>query len=104
VLTQTGIRTPCGYASQYTDPATGLQYLRARYYDPATQQFLTVDPLLAQTDQAYAYAGGSPTNATDPSGLTIHYDRDGAINLEQVLLTQATALSSTLHIFRFRDR
>ena len=32
------------YAGQYTDPATGLQYLRARYYDPATQQFLTVDP------------------------------------------------------------
>jgi len=69
VLTQTGTTTPFGYAGQYTDAATGLQYLRARYYDPTTQQFLTVDPLLAQTEQAYAYAGGSPTNATDPSGL-----------------------------------
>ncbi len=45
-----------------------MQYPLPRYYDPATQQFLTVDPLLAQTEQAYAYAGGSPTNATDPSG------------------------------------
>ena len=69
MLTQTGTLTPFGYAGQYTDAESGLQYLRARYYDPATQQFLTVDPLLAQTDQAYAYAGGSPTNATDPSGL-----------------------------------
>jgi len=68
VLTQTGTLTPFGYAGQYTDAATGLQYLRARSYDPTTQQFLTVDPLLAQTEQAYAYAGGSPTNATDPSG------------------------------------
>ncbi|MBA2676842.1 MAG: RHS repeat-associated core domain-containing protein [Ktedonobacteraceae bacterium] len=68
VLTQTGTLTPFGYAGEYTDAASGLQYLRARSYDPATQQFLTVDPLLAQTAQAYAYAGGSPTNATDPSG------------------------------------
>ncbi|MBA2682186.1 MAG: RHS repeat-associated core domain-containing protein, partial [Ktedonobacteraceae bacterium] len=45
VLTQTGTLTPFGYAGQYSDAATGLQYLRARYYDPATQQFLTVDPL-----------------------------------------------------------
>ena len=69
VLTTTGTTTPCGYAGQYTDAESGLQYLRARYYDPATAQFLTVDPLLAQTDQAYAYADGSPTNKTDPSGL-----------------------------------
>ncbi|MBA2676844.1 MAG: RHS repeat-associated core domain-containing protein [Ktedonobacteraceae bacterium] len=68
VLTQTGTLTPFGYAGEYTDAASGLQYLRARSYDPATQQFLTVDPLLAATEQAYAYAGGSPTNATDPSG------------------------------------
>ena len=69
MLTQTGTLTPFGYAGQYTDSEAGLQYPLPRYYDPATQQFLTVDPLLAQTDQAYAYAGGSPTNATDPSGL-----------------------------------
>lgn len=25
---------------QQTDPSTGLQYLRARYYDPATRVFL----------------------------------------------------------------
>ncbi len=32
---QTGtLANPFGYAGQYTDPETGLQYLRARYYDP----------------------------------------------------------------------
>lgn len=60
-----------GYAGEYTDPESGFLYLRARYYDPATQQFLTVDPLLALTEQAYNYATGSPLNATDPSGLWV---------------------------------
>jgi len=33
-----------GFAGQQTD-ATGLQYLRARYYDPGTGVFLSRDPL-----------------------------------------------------------
>jgi len=65
------VYNPFGYAGEYTDAESGLIYLRARYYDPATQQFLTVDPALAMTEQAYAYAAGSPTNFTDPSGLFI---------------------------------
>ncbi len=40
-----------------------------RYYDPATDQFLTVDPDLAETGQAYAFTGDDPLNATDPLGL-----------------------------------
>ena len=57
------------YAGQYTDPETGYQYLRARYYDPATGQFTSVDPIVAATRDRYEYVGSSPTNATDPSGL-----------------------------------
>jgi RHS repeat-associated protein len=60
---------PFRYAGQYRDAESGLYYLRARYYDPATQQFLTRDPLVAATEQAYAYAGGSPLNGGDPGGL-----------------------------------
>jgi RHS repeat-associated protein len=64
------VSTPFGYAGQYTDSESGLQYLRARYYDPSTQQFLTVDPVsAATTQQPYSYAGGNPTNAADPMGL-----------------------------------
>src|SRR5205814_872041 len=43
------------YAGEYQDAESGLYYLRARYYDPATQQMVTVDPLVAWTEQAYAY-------------------------------------------------
>jgi RHS repeat-associated protein len=60
--------TPLGYAGQYTDAETGFQYDNARYYDPATAQFLTVDPLKALSIENYAYADDSPVNATDPSG------------------------------------
>lgn len=57
------------FAGQYTDAESGLQYLRARYYDPATGQFLTRDPLEAITQSAYGYVDGDALNATDPLGL-----------------------------------
>jgi RHS repeat-associated protein len=63
------VSTPFGYAGQYTDSESGLQYLRARYYDATTEQFLTVDPLAALTQQPYSYAGSNPANAVDPMGL-----------------------------------
>ena len=59
------------FAGQQTD-ATGLQYLRARYYDPATGTFLSRDPMSASpgwTQSPYGYAGGNPVNGSDPTGL-----------------------------------
>jgi RHS repeat-associated protein len=61
--------TPFGYAGQYTDP-TGNLYLRARYYDPATAQFLTRDPLEALTANPYGYTDGNPLQYIDPLGLS----------------------------------
>ena len=69
------VANPFRYTGEYTDAESGFIYLRARYYDPETQQFLTVDPALAWTEQAYAYVGGSPTNFVDPLGL--YFDRPG---------------------------
>jgi RHS repeat-associated protein len=60
--------TAIGFAGGYTDP-TGLVYLVNRYYDPATGEFLSVDPLIQQTQQPYIYAGDNPVNATDPNGM-----------------------------------
>lgn len=44
-------------------------YLRARYYDPQTGQFLTRDPLEAITGQPSGCAGNDPLNSADPTGL-----------------------------------
>jgi RHS repeat-associated protein len=61
--------TPLGYDAQYTSSDTGLIYLRARVYDPATAQFLTVDPLAQLTRALYTYAQDNPLNRADPTGL-----------------------------------
>jgi RHS repeat-associated protein len=66
--------TPFRYAGQYTDPETGLYYLRARYYDPTSGQFLTRDPLETSTRQPYSYANDNPLNFTDPTGMGIFGD------------------------------
>lgn len=60
--------TPFGFQGSYTD-GTGLIYLIDRYYDPATAQFLSIDPDVAETGQPYAYTADDPLNATDPLGL-----------------------------------
>lgn len=61
--------TPLGYDGQYTSSDTGLIYMRARVYDPATAQFLTRDPLAAISGEPYSYAGDNPLNRSDPTGL-----------------------------------
>ena len=40
-----------------------------RYYDPGSDQFLSVDPAIATTGQAYAFANYDPLNVMDPLGL-----------------------------------
>jgi RHS repeat-associated protein len=61
--------TPLQYAGQYSDSETGLQYEQARYYDPATGQFITRDPLAELTHQPYGYAASDPIDGMDPTGL-----------------------------------
>ena len=61
--------TPFMYAGQYLDSTTGLYYMQARWYEPATGQFLSVDPLVDATQQPFSYGGNDPVNSLDPSGL-----------------------------------
>jgi RHS repeat-associated protein len=52
---------------------TGLTYLNARYYDPATSRFISPDPLMNPGDpktlDPYRYADNNPVVFTDASGL-----------------------------------
>ncbi len=60
--------TPFGFAGGFTDPS-GLIYLDHRYYDPATAQFVSVDPDLSDTLASYSYAEDDPIDNVDPTGL-----------------------------------
>jgi uncharacterized protein RhaS with RHS repeats len=44
-------------------------YLNNRYLDPTLGRFISVDPLVSLTGDAYAYGANNPVTMTDPSGL-----------------------------------
>ena len=65
---------PLLFQGQYFDSATGLYYMRARYYDPTVGRFTQRDPV-AQTVgnpaiSPYVFAGNRPTVFTDPTGMS----------------------------------
>ena len=62
------------YSGEQTDAATGLQYLRARYYDPASGRFNRLDPFAGNQNDPlslhkYLYTHGNPVMGIDPTGL-----------------------------------
>jgi RHS repeat-associated protein len=56
------------YQGEALDSETGLYYLRARYYDPLSGRFLSVDPMADEGEHPYTYAGADPVNGRDPTG------------------------------------
>ncbi len=61
------------FSGERTDTESGLEFLRARTYDPATGTFLQRDtfgitPTDSQSLDLYAYTSNNPVNAVDPSG------------------------------------
>jgi RHS repeat-associated protein len=61
-----------GYVGQYRyyADATGLHYLKARYYDPVAGRFLSRDPIGYRGGlNLYGYVGSRPTTHVDPDGL-----------------------------------
>jgi RHS repeat-associated protein len=63
------ITNPFRFAGQYQDSESGLLYVRARFYEPATAQFLSRDPAVAATLHSYGYVDNNPLNRMDPTGL-----------------------------------
>ena len=65
--------TVYGYTGEQHDAATGLVYLRARYYNPTLKIFMSRDPFpgwqtLPASQHGYSYVHNNPVNLTDPSG------------------------------------
>jgi RHS repeat-associated protein len=60
------------FAGEQVDGSTGLQYLRARYYDPNTGRFISPDPSGWDSSlggHRFAFGVNRPTTSVDPSGL-----------------------------------
>lgn len=62
-----------GYTGHVNDPETNLVYMQARYYDPATGHFLSVDPAAPTAGNSfnfnrYAYTNNNPILNIDPNG------------------------------------
>jgi RHS repeat-associated protein len=59
-----------GSLADQSSDASGLQYMRNRYYNPTSGQFTQADPIgLAGGLNFYGYSGGDPVNYSDPFGL-----------------------------------
>jgi RHS repeat-associated protein len=71
-----------GFLSQQADPS-GLIYMRARWYDPATGRFVSRDaapgdPGTPATLNLYGYGAANPVRIADPTGLAFKVDDGGA--------------------------
>ena len=58
-----------GYAGEWVDATTGYSYLKARWLDTVTGTFLSEDPLVQMTNNAFGYTEGNPITQIDPLGL-----------------------------------
>jgi RHS repeat-associated protein len=94
------------FAGEYWDANVGLDYLRARYYDPATGRFVSPDPLQGQAAgprafNLYVYASNNPVNRIDPLGTQDSLSSIGvAIGVAGILAslgTGAYVTSTTLY-------
>jgi len=66
------------FAGHRRGAVSGFHYMQARWQDPSTGTFISVDPLVPRIDDpqsyvAYAYARNSPLMLVDPDGRTPIY-------------------------------
>jgi len=60
---------PMGFQGAYSDNLTGLQYKRARFYDPRTLEFLSEDSAMDRdSPNLYTYTAWKPSAAADTMG------------------------------------
>ncbi|WP_153977327.1 RHS repeat-associated core domain-containing protein [Paenibacillus xylanilyticus] len=67
------VHNPFRYSGELWDDTTELQYLRARWYDPALGRFINEDPYEGGLNDplslnGYTYVGNNPLTRWDPTG------------------------------------
>jgi RHS repeat-associated protein len=76
---------PMLFQGAWTDPVTGLQYKRERFYDPRNAGWLSQDPLGDRdSPNLYGFVGARPHEKTDPLGLEASLANNGTIVIADV--------------------
>ena len=78
------------FAGEQRDNLTGLDYLRARYYDPTLGRFISRDAYQGSlndpmSQHKYQYAHANPVVNTDPSGYVTLGEKVAAFALNSIL-------------------
>ena len=84
------------YRSEQYDSFTGLYYLRARYMNPSTGTFITMDEYAGSVFEPvslhkYLYANANPVMNSDPSGCSALADNQVAVAGMAILASTITA-------------
>jgi RHS repeat-associated protein len=84
------------YSGEIFDQRIAIQYLRARYYDPASGTFNRLDPFVGrmqdpQSLHKYLYVHGDPVQGIDPSGLLTLSSTLCGISVSNILMAGGSA-------------
>lgn len=90
---------PYRFAGEYFDPLAGMQYHRARWYDPQVGRFAVMDRLLGMqsrpiTLHKYVYGNNNPITYTDPSGRFGISSIGAALNIGLTLMTAYSTIQT----------
>lgn len=69
IVSTSPLGNPWRYSSKRIDDDTGLLFFGQRYYLPYVGRWMTLDPLRADSCNAYAYLNNNPINQVDLYGL-----------------------------------
>ncbi|MCM3748343.1 hypothetical protein M3223_13385 [Paenibacillus pasadenensis] len=87
ISSQETVSNPFQYSGEYWDSKAGLQYLRARWYDPSMGRFITEDSYKGEltnplSQNLYTYVHNNPLAYIDPTGNVAESKELFNINLQ----------------------